>query len=91
MKDHNRTRIQTDESEWPSSQNTTYPPSPESQGINPALLPPKRSRKKRKRKGLFSGRIPWFVYFLTLVQITVFIVEIVKNCKYTSVGAKDAH
>lgn len=81
LKDQNR--IQTQQSEWPSAQQTAYPPSPESQNQNPALLPPtnnKRSRRKKKG-GFFSGKVPWFVYFITLVQVTVFIVEIVKNCK----------
>lgn len=38
-----------------------------------------RDRKKRST-GFFSGRIPWVVYVLTLVQTGVFIGELVKNC-----------
>lgn len=35
--------------------------------------------KRRKKEGWFSGRITWVVYFLTLVQIGVFVGEIIKN------------
>ncbi len=37
-----------------------------------------RSRGKRRR-GFFTGQIPWVVYILTVVQVGVFIGEIVKN------------
>ncbi len=57
-----------------NNQNTQYPPSPEAQ-TSSELLP----RKRKKKKGFFSGRIAWVVYITTLVQITVFIVEIIKN------------
>ena len=40
----------------------------------------KRRREPEKKKGFFAGKVPWVVYTLTLVQVTVFIVEIVKNC-----------
>lgn len=80
LKDQNR--IQTNQSEWPSAQNTAYPPSPESQNPNPALLPTADKKKRRKKKkGFFAGKVPYFVYFISLVQITVFVVEIIKNCK----------
>ena len=36
---------------------------------------------KRRSGGFFSGRIPWVVYVLTLVQASVFIGELVKNCE----------
>ncbi|KAG8530254.1 uncharacterized protein KY384_004755 [Bacidia gigantensis] len=39
--------------------------------------PPRQQRKK----GLFSGRIPWVVYTLTLIQCVVFIAELAKNGK----------
>ncbi|KAF2686663.1 rhomboid-domain-containing protein [Lentithecium fluviatile CBS 122367] len=35
--------------------------------------------KRRKKKGWFSGRVTWVVYFLTTVQIGVFVGEIIKN------------
>ena len=61
-----------------SKQDTQYPPSPENH-TNSELL-----RPRRKKKGFFSGKIPWVVYTATLVQITVFIVEIIKNCTCSS-------
>ncbi|KIW99970.1 uncharacterized protein Z518_10898 [Rhinocladiella mackenziei CBS 650.93] len=57
------------------NQHTQYPPSPDSQTLPPSL--PRSNGKKKK--GFFSGKIPWVVYTLSLVQITVFIVEIIKN------------
>jgi hypothetical protein len=47
--------------------------------------PPRRSDKRRpstrrkKEQGWFRGKITWAVFVLTLVQFTVFIVEIVRN------------
>ena len=58
-----------------SGQHTQYPPSPEAH-TNSELL-----RPRRKKKGFFAGKIPWVVYITSLVQITVFIVEIIRNCK----------
>jgi hypothetical protein len=58
-----------------SKQDTQYPPSPE------ARLESQPLRSRRTKKGFFSGKIPWVVYVTTMVQITVFIVEIIKNCK----------
>lgn len=53
--------------------------------VGEAVEPGKRrkgSRGGRKRStGFFSGRIPWVVYILTLVQTGVFIGELVKNCE----------
>ena len=40
-----------------------------------------QGRRRRGRRGFFTGKIPWVVYTLTLLQLTVFIVELVKNCK----------
>ena len=49
----------------------------------PHLGPRKKSRtgatRHRKKKGLWSGRIPFAVYFFTTVQVAVFIAELVKN------------
>ena len=42
---------------------------------------PRRRRKQEKEKGLFSGRVPWVVYILTLAQLTVFIAELVRSCQ----------
>lgn len=56
-----------------------YDNSPESETAPPLL--PSQKQKQKKKKGFFSGKIPWVVYVVSLVQITVFIVEIVQNCK----------
>jgi hypothetical protein len=53
--------------------NTQYPPSPESQ------LPAKPNRSHAKKQGWFKGKITWVVYVTTLVQIGVFIGQLVEN------------
>lgn len=53
-------------------QQTQYPPSP-------GGLEDSRQRDSRKKKGFFSKKIAWVTYLLTLAQIIVFIVELVKN------------
>jgi hypothetical protein len=47
-------------------------------------LPDSKGRKKLEGSfgNYFKGKIPWVVYTLSLIQITVFIVEIIKNCEY---------
>lgn len=53
------------------------PPSPESQiGDGPGLVPHPTRMKKR---GFFSGKIPWVVFTVSLIQMSVFIAEIIKN------------
>ncbi|KAK5102859.1 hypothetical protein LTS08_003661 [Lithohypha guttulata] len=57
----NQNRVQTNQTEWPAAQHTAYPPSPESQHPDPALLPSsdkKRRRKQKKKGGFFSGKVP---------------------------------
>ncbi|KAI9827343.1 MAG: hypothetical protein M1819_006985 [Sarea resinae] len=44
---------------------------------------PKTSRGRNRRGGFFSGKITWVCYVLTVVQIAVFIGEIVKNAVLT--------
>lgn len=48
----------------------------------PSLGPRKKSRtgatRRKNKKGLWSGRIPFVVYFFTTVQIVVFIAELIK-------------
>ena len=56
-----------------AGQDAQYPPSPESQH------PPKSSRSRKRKQGWFSGKITWVVYVVTLVQLGVFIGEIVEN------------
>lgn len=41
-----------------------------------------REKRKKKKKGWFSGRVTWVVYILTTVQIGVFIGELIKNGAY---------
>jgi hypothetical protein len=53
-------------------QQTHYPPSP-------GGLEDSRQRDSRKKKGFFNKKIAWATYLLTLAQIIVFIVELVKN------------
>lgn len=36
-------------------------------------------KRKKKKKGWFSGRVTWVVYILTTVQIGVFVGELIKN------------
>lgn len=36
-------------------------------------------KKKQKKKGWLSGRVTWVVYILTVVQIGVFVGELIKN------------
>jgi membrane associated rhomboid family serine protease len=57
-----------------NTSNTAYPPSPEAQ-TSSQLLP----KRKKKKKGFFSGRIAWVCYITALVDVTVFIVEIIRN------------
>jgi hypothetical protein len=56
-------------------QQTHYPPSPG--GIEDT-----RQRDSRKKTGFFSKKIAWVTYILTLAQIIVFIVELVKNGEF---------
>ena len=58
----------------PARQSTQYPPSPEPQQ-------PSKPRC-RKKQGWFSGKITWVVYVATLVQIGVFLGEIIENCEF---------
>ncbi|KAJ5295630.1 hypothetical protein PENANT_c001G08839 [Penicillium antarcticum] len=57
-------------------QQTQYPPSP-------GALEDSRQRDGRKKKGFFKKKIAWVTYLLTLAQIIVFIVELVKNAQLT--------
>lgn len=43
-----------------------------------------REKRKKKKKGWFSGRVTWVVYILTAVQVGVFVGEIIKNgtCRF---------
>ncbi|KAK5122069.1 hypothetical protein LTR85_004315 [Meristemomyces frigidus] len=40
---------------------------------------PRKQRRRRSKDGWFKGKITWVVYVLTVVQLVVFIAELVKN------------
>lgn len=80
-----------------SEQDAPGSESPQHDGLgNDKALPPPAGHRRRKRrreperkkglKGFFQGKVPWVVYIFTLVQVTVFIVEIVKNCMLVKVA-----
>ena len=62
--------------------------------LDKSLPIPVSQRRKRRRepekKGFFKGRVPWVVYIFTLVQLTVFIVEMVKNGEFSLCDNKTA-
>lgn len=72
------TKINTNTSDQ-FSQSSQYPPSPEARVESQLLPEERRKRKKKKDEGWFRGKIPWVVYVCTLAQLTVFIVEIIRN------------
>ena len=80
MKQKSRVDIEEEEDAWRTRSNQ-YPPSPESN--TPQLLPDSKGRQKVEGSfgNFFKGKIPWVVYTLSLIQITVFVAEIIKNCK----------
>jgi len=39
----------------------------------------RRRKSKKKKKGLFNGRVTWMCYVLTVVQVAVFVGELIKN------------
>lgn len=55
----------------------------DAEGGQQPLKTRKKSRtgatRRKKKKGLWSGRIPFVVYFFTLVQVVVFIAELIKS------------
>ncbi|KAF2643818.1 rhomboid-domain-containing protein [Massarina eburnea CBS 473.64] len=48
---------------------------------DPERYPP--GMKKKKKKGMFAGKVTWVVYLLTAVQVAVFIGELAKNAILT--------
>ncbi|EXJ55583.1 hypothetical protein A1O7_08511 [Cladophialophora yegresii CBS 114405] len=73
-----------DGDDW-RNQPTQYPPSPDLRSPHPQLLPDSKGRKKMEGSfgNYFKGKVPWVVYTLSLIQVTVFIVEIIKNSMIT--------
>ncbi|KAH8724134.1 hypothetical protein GQ44DRAFT_709202 [Phaeosphaeriaceae sp. PMI808] len=53
--------------------------SPTQYNADPEAFPPPSRKRSKKKKGWFSGRITWVVYTLTVVQIGVFVGELIKN------------
>ncbi|KAL6708551.1 hypothetical protein ACN47E_002532 [Coniothyrium glycines] len=54
---------------------TQYNADPERYGLG---VEPARNKRKKQKEGWFSGGITWVVYFLTVVQIGVFVGELIK-------------
>lgn len=57
-------------------QDERYSPDPEGHVYQPEPV-------SRKKKGWFSGRITWVVYILSIVQIGVFVGELIQNATLT--------
>jgi hypothetical protein len=53
---------------------TRYETDPEGNPYAPGPVP-----RKSRKKGWFKGRVTWVVYILTLVQVGVFVGELIKN------------
>src|SRR5256885_9042024 len=83
LKPSKHTPLRTD---W-RAENREYPASLESQREQGVVQPPQTITTKKK--GWFSGKVPWVVYVVSTVQIAVFIVEIVRNCSSSNIVAKD--
>ncbi|KAF3483293.1 rhomboid family membrane protein [Arthroderma uncinatum] len=64
---------------------TRYSPTshhdPQTEPLN--LNDPIRRPSRRRRKGYFAKKIPWVTYITSLVQVVVFIIEIVRNAQLT--------
>lgn len=64
--------------EW--ADDTRYHPSPHDLPTEPLnLSDPVRRPSRRRKHGYFAKKIPWVTHITSLVQIIIFIVEIVKN------------
>jgi hypothetical protein len=58
------------------------PPSPDghTQAHAPLHDPTMDPKRQKKSSRFFKKKIPWVVYITSLVQVIVFIVELVRNC-----------
>lgn len=63
----------------PDASDSQIPLRPTESPEQVASEPRRRRRREPEKRGWFSGKIPWVVYFLTVVQIAVFIAELAKN------------
>lgn len=48
-------------------------------GLPEEPRPRKRRPREPEKKGFFSGKTPWVVYAFTIIQVAVFLAELVKN------------
>ena len=76
LKSHNQYANDGPSPDWMKQQPMQRPPGPE------MGEPPVRAGRKQK-KGFFKKKLPWVTYTLTLIQIVVFIVELVKSGVYS--------
>lgn len=68
----------------PLDADTAYPPALDPQQQRSDDDPRRRhGRRRRKQRKFFSRKTPWVTYFVSLVQVAVFIAEIVKNGVFT--------
>ncbi|KAF9892494.1 hypothetical protein FE257_001603 [Aspergillus nanangensis] len=74
LKPHNQYSNGPPPPEW-MQHPTQYPP-------EPGMAPP-MGRPTRQRKGFFKKKIAWVTYLLTIVQVVVFIVELIKAGQLT--------
>ena len=60
---------------------------------DPAIIdrPAQNAVRRRKQGFLGGGKIPWIVYTLTLIQVSVFIAELVKNGEFDPSDASSSH
>ena len=56
---------------------------------DPAIIdrPSHNTARRRRKHPFFGGKIPWVVYTLTLIQVCVFIAELVKNGEFCTFDA----
>ncbi len=79
-----RPRPQMSSSEERTTQNQQQYKPDDTNGLGELGKEGKGTRSRRKRRSRFlSGKVPWVVYVLTLVQTSVFIGELVKNGKHS--------
>lgn len=67
----------------PTSYNSSFDPNLERQPSDTVLLNPQSDQTNLKKKPSIWSNIPWVVYILSLVQICVFIAELVKMSNLT--------
>ena len=81
-REHDRTSYADDVPLRPQGKTHTDNAFPDHYGDDPAVVDRVPERKTKKS---FLARIPWVVYTLTLVQVSVFIAELAKNGKQLAI------